>query len=240
MSDPTITPVDLEQIEEDERRDKIRNYALLGLIALIGCAVAFWVGSLVSANQEDAAKSAAGQEQAQVEKFNLAQQIAAACKDPENGLDEATAARLCKDAQQIVREGPQGAQGIPGATGAQGPAGIQGIQGIPGVAGADGTDGRDGADGNTGATGAKGDTGDTGATGPQGEKGDTGATGEQGPQGPAGDTGATGPQGPSGEDGEPPVAWVVYGPAEQVIERCERTPDFDRDAPTYTCTRATP
>jgi len=231
MSDPTITPVDLEQIEEDERHDKIRNYVLLGLVALIGCAVAFWVGSLVSANQEEAAKSAAGQEQAQVEKFNLAQQIAAACKDPQNGLDEATAARLCKDAQQIVREGPQGAQGIPGATGAQGPSGLQGIQGIPGV---DGATGAKGDTGDTGATGATGAAGADGAPGEQGPKGDTGA---QGPQGEKGDTGAIGPQGPQGADGEPPAGWVVFGPNDAVVERCTRAENFDAASPAYTCTR---
>ena len=226
--DPTIGAVDLEKIEEEERREKIRNRILLGLVALIGCAVAFWVGSLVSANQEEAAKSQVQTEQAQVEKFNLAQQIAVACADPDSGLDEDAQARLCQDAKSIVREGPQGAQGIPGV---QGPAGEQGMTGAQGVRGPPGIDGIDGDTGATGAAGADG------APGPAGEKGATGDTGPQGPQGEKGDTGAIGPQGPAGADGEPPVSWVVYGPNDQVIERCERVADFDPDAPQYTCTR---
>ncbi len=234
MSDPTTPPVDLEQMDEDESRDKWRNRILLGLIALIGFAIAGWVGYLVSANQEEAAKSAAGQEQAQVEKFNLAQQIAAACNDPDNGLDEATATRLCRDAKTIVREGPQGAQGIPGVQGVQGVDGARGVQGVQGVPGNDGADGADGTDGLDGADGA------TGATGPEGPAGPAGQDGAQGPAGPAGadgQDGAPGPAGPAGQNGEPPVSWVVFGPNEQVIERCEREPDFQADAPEYVCTR---
>jgi hypothetical protein len=231
MSDNT-NPVDLAGMEVDERRDKWRNRALIALIFLIGCGVALWVGTLVNTNQEKASTAKEqtvtaqqGEEQAQVEKFNLAQQIAAACNNPDSGLDEATEVRLCHDAKSIVREGPQGAQGIPGAQGVQGVPGQQGIQGIPGANGKDGLDGQDGA---------------TGAEGDQGPAGPAGADGAQGPTGPAGadgKDGAPGPAGPAGKDGEPPVSWVVYGPNEQVIERCEREPDFQSDAPEYVCTR---
>ena len=245
MSDPTTTPVDLAQIDEDERHEKIRNRVLIGLILLIGLGVAFWVGSLVNANQEEAASANAGQEQAQVEKFNLAQQISAACKDPENGLDEDTAARLCRDAQQIVREGPQGAQGVPGATGAQGPIGIQGIQGIPGVSGTNGKDGATGPTGLTGATGAngtdgaQGPPGDTGAQGATGPKGDTGATGPVGDKGDPGDAGPAGPPGPQGDAGPPgpagPAADVITFQTDGVTTVCNRDEGAPVDAPTYTC-----
>jgi Collagen triple helix repeat (20 copies) len=242
MSDNT-NPVDLEGMEVDETRDKWRNRTLLILIFLIGCGVALWVGTLISANQEKAAEAKdqtvtaqQGEEQAQVEKFNLAQQIAEACKDPENGLDEATAARLCRDAATIVREGPQGAQGIPGVQGVAGQDGARGAQGIPGVNGIDGADGKDGIDGQDGATGA------TGAEGPAGPAGQDGAQGPAGPAGADGQDGAPGPAGPAGADGQPPVSWVVYGERggePVVIETCERVaePEWNPASPEYTCTR---
>lgn len=170
MSDPTIKRVDLKQIEDEEHREKIRNRVLLVLITLIGIAVAVWVGSLVTHEQDTTEKAQEQVEQVQVEKFNLAQQIAAACADPTaEALDEDTYRRLCADARTIVREGPQGAQGIPG---------VQGPQGIQGVAGGTGPQG---------PQGIQGETGGTGAQGPQGEKGDTGSVGAQGPPGEDGD-----------------------------------------------------
>lgn len=226
--DPTKPVVDLQQIEAEEQREKIRNRVILVLITLVGFAVAAWVGAVVDDAQEDTGRAQAKTEQVEVEKFNLAQQIAAACSDPDSGLDEAAEARLCRDAQQIVREGPQGAQGIPGvqgpageqgATGAQGP---QGVQGIPGTDGVNGLPGKDGA------------------VGPPGEPGQDGADGEQGPPGPAGadgQDGSMGPAGPPGQDGEPPVSWVVYGTNGTVTERCQRVDDFNPAEPRYTCTR---
>jgi hypothetical protein len=238
MSDPTIGHVDLDQIEADERREKIRNRIIIAVILLIGIAVAFWVGNIVSHNQDETTRAESKTTQAQVEKFNLAQQIAAACKDPAaESLDSATYARLCKDAATIVREGPQGAQGIPGVQGpqgAQGNAGIQGVQGIPGIPGADG---KNGTDGKAGAVGPPGADGKDGAVGPPGPAGADGAAGPAGPAGADGKDGAMGPAGPAGADGEPPFAWVVYGPNDTVVERCERAPDFDPAEPRYTCTR---
>jgi hypothetical protein len=228
MSDHT-NPVNLEGMDEDERRDKWRNRVLIALIALIGFAVAGWVGAIVNDNQNDARKAEAGQEQAQVEKFNLAQQIATACADEsKKSLDAATYDRLCHDAATIVREGPQGAQGIPGVQGPQGVQGNDGLQGAQGVRGPPGENGKDGTNGTPGADGAQG---------PQGEQGPAGATGPQGPQGERGETGAVGPQGPAGADGQPPTGWVVFGENDQVIETCKRSDPFDSASPTYTCTR---
>ena len=238
MSDPTIGHVDLEQIEAEERREKIRNRVIIAAILLLGILVAFWVGSIVSHNQDETTKAETKTEQAQVEKFNLAQQIAAACKDESaKTLDSETYARLCKDAATIVREGPQGAQGIPGVQGpqgAQGNAGIQGVQGVPGVPGADGTNGVDGEQGPPGPAGADGADG---AVGPPGPAGADGAAGPAGPAGADGKDGAIGPAGPAGADGQPPMGWVVYGPNNVVTERCERADPFDPAEPRYTCTR---
>lgn len=225
MSDeiPTtrVDRLELDRLEAEEHHEKWRTWALLAAILLIGVGVALWVGMSINANQEVATKAEAQTEQAQVEKFNLAQQIAAACADPNaESLDEATYARLCSDARTIVREGPQGAQGIPGAQGVQGIPGMQGAQGIPGI---------------DGAAGPKGDTGDIGPQGIPGEKGDTGDTGPQGPQGEKGDTGAIGDQGPAGEDGEPPFSWVVYNAGGEVVQTCTRTETFDPESPTYSC-----
>lgn len=155
MSDPTITPIDLEQIEDDEHREKIRNRIVNGVVFVIGVIIALVVGMTVNDSQDTASQAKQDTEQAQIEKYNLAQQIAAACASPETeSLDEALYERLCSDARTIVREGPQGAQGIPGtqgvpgmtgAEGPPGPQGPQGPQGEPGV-GLPGADGKDGAD----------------------------------------------------------------------------------------------
>lgn len=223
--DPTKPLIDLDQIEAEEQREKFRNYALIAIIAVIGCAVAFWVGTLINANQDQTTKAEQLTEQAQVEKFNLAQQVAAACADPSaTALDEATYERLCTDARTIVKAGPRGAQGIPGP---------QGIQGLPGAQGVPGTDGLDGADGAAGKDGAQG------PEGPAGPPGADGATGPQGPPGKDGADGATGPAGEDGQDGaagQPPFSWVVYDQNGNEIRRCERTAEFDPAAPTYTCT----
>lgn len=230
MSDPTKPVIDLEQIEADERRERIRNRVLLALVALIGCAVAFWVGALVNDEQAETKKAEAQTEQAQVEKFNLAQQIADACADKSTeSLDDETYQRLCADARTIVREGPQGAQGIPGVQGPQGVQGTTGLQGAQGVRGPPGPAGTDGIDGVDGAPG------ETGAQGPAGEKGDTGETGPQGPQGPQGETGPVGPAGPQGPAGEPPTGWIVLGPNGAPVEECLRDAGSPDDAPTYTC-----
>jgi hypothetical protein len=222
---PPHDEADFERLDHEDKMDKYRNRAIIVLVALIGCGVAFWVGSLVNANQEEAAKAQDQTEQAQVEKFNLAQQVADACADPAaKALDEQTYTNLCTDARQIVQEGPQGPQGI------------QGIRGLPGINGVDGKDGTDGA------VGLPGDTGDTGDQGPQGEKGDTGATGPQGEKGDKGDPGepgAVGPQGPAGADGKPPFSWVVFDDEGNEIERCvQDEANFDPQSPRYICTRA--
>lgn len=225
---------ELSRLEEEERVERLRNRVILAVVMLVGIVVAVWVGMQIDANQASEDKAQAKTEQVQVEKFNLAQQVAEACADPDvSALDEATYAGLCLDARTIVREGPQGAQGIPGVQGVQGTQGLQGIQGIRGPPGVDGIDGTNGLNGE------KGDTGDTGAQGPQGEKGETGDTGAQGPQGEKGDTGSVGEQGPRGADGEAPFSWVVYGPGGQVVEECVRTVTFDPRSPTYTCTGPT-
>jgi hypothetical protein len=244
MSDPTIGPVDLEQMEAEEHREKIRNRVILALIFIIGVCIALWVGYLLNSEQKTVDKAEQRTEEVQAEKFNLAQQIAEACESNETeSLDEATYQRLCADARTIVREGPQGAQGIPGLQGPQGVQGVdgaQGVQGIPGTDGANGLDGADGAPGAQGETGPagppgeQGATGETGPQGPQGEKGDTGATG---PQGEPGETGAVGPQGPAGADGQPPFSWVVFNEAGNIVESCVRADPFTPAQPTYTCTR---
>lgn len=203
-----------------DRADRVNRwrtiaFAVMGALVL---ALVFLAWRESGVQQEE-------KQQAQTEKFNLAQQIASACKDPQNGLDESTALRLCRDAATIVREGPQGAQGVPGATGAQGPQGLQGIQGIRGF------------DGAQGEKGDVGDTGPQGLPGPQGDPGPAGPQGETGATGPQGDTGAVGPQGPAGTDGQPPFSWVVFSEGGQIIESCVRADPFDPAAPTYTCTR---
>lgn len=219
MSDPTITPIDLEQIEDDEHREKIRHRIVNGVVFVIGVIIALVVGMTVNDSQDTASQAKQDTEQAQIEKYNLAQQIAAACANPETEiLDEAVYARLCSDARTIVQEGPQGAQGIPGSQGIQG---VQGPHGPLGTNGVDGIAGADGADG---------------PLGPQGPSGADGAAGAQGPAGPAGADGAVGPQGPAGENGEPPFSWVVYDGGGQVIETCTRSETFNEDEPTYTCT----
>lgn len=230
------TPSDLAEIDEEARREKIRNRAILTAIFVLGCLVALWVGYLLNEEQATAVKAEVATEQAQVEKFNLAQQIAAACADPE-GLDEDTQMRLCADARQIVREGPQGAQGIPGV---QGPQGVQGSTGLVGAQGPIGVSGLPGVDGLDGDDGAPGPAGPAGAAGPVGEKGETGETGPQGERGEKGETGAVGPSGPAGADGQPPFSWVVYDEDGNVVESCSRSGSFDPDEPTYTCTSARP
>lgn len=168
MSDPTIpaTRADkakLDALEAEERRDRRRNALLILLVFAVGVGVALWVGATLDDSQDTAVEAEQRTEQVEVEKFNLAQQIAAACADPEaEALDEATYARLCSDARTIVREGPRGAQGIPGV---QGPPGVQGLQGPPGSDGEDGLPGPPGADGADGRDGADGATGDRGAPG---------------------------------------------------------------------------
>ena len=228
MSDPTLPPVDLEKMDEDERRDKIRNRIIIALIALIGFAVAGWVGNIVAANQDEAKTSQAQTEAAQVEKFNLAQQISAACRDQDSELDADIAQRLCQDAATIVREGPEGAQGVPG---------VQGVQGVPGLQGPMGLTGAQGVRGPPGVTGTAGTPGEPGTNGVDGQPG---AQGPAGPAGKDGEDGAVGPVGPAGEagkDGEPPVGWVVYGPGDTVVETCTRADPFDAQDPRYTCTR---
>lgn len=210
-------------IEAEERRDRRRNRLLIAAVFLVCVGLALWVGSLINASQKDAAQADKATVQAQVEKYNLAQQVAAACADvTRESLDEETYNRLCTDARTIVREGPRGAQGIPGQ---QGPQGVQGVQGIPGADGADGKPGKDGEDG------------EDGAPGPAGTDGKDGAQGPQGPPGADGKDGAVGPAGPAGQDGQPPYSWVVYNEAGNVIESCIRTDPFDPKAPTYQCTR---
>ncbi len=193
-------------------------------------------------------------EQAQAEKLNLAQQIAAACRDPNNGLDEPTSTRLCRDAATIVREGAQGAQGVPGTAGASGATGPPGPRGFPGIGsvgaqgppgppgpgstvpGPSGANGSSGADGTNGAdstvpgpAGANGATGDTGPAGPPGADGATGPAGPAGPPGADGAPGADGPTGPPGADGSPGADGAPGEPAVPFTF----TIAIDRD--TFTC-----
>jgi hypothetical protein len=229
MSDEQPT---LAHLDAEERKDQIRNRVLLGVVGAIAIAVALWVGGLIDNEQKTTAKAEKKTEQAQVEKFNLAQQVAAACADPDaKVLDDVLYARLCTDARTIVREGPQGAQGIPGVQGPMGPQGVTGAQGARGPAGSAGAAGTDGKAGPAGPAGAEG------AVGPAGPAGADGAPGPQGPPGADGKDGAVGPAGPAGANGEPPMSWVVYGSNGQVTERCERATNFDPTEPRYTCTR---
>lgn len=234
--------VDLSELDAEERRDRIRNRVIFGVVAAVAIGVALWVGGIVDDEKQSAEKAQAQTAQAQIEKYNLAQQIAAACADPKaETLDGATYARLCTDAREIVREGPRGAQGIPGRDGPPGAPGVPGVPGVPGIPGVDGRDGADGKDGQagpSGATGPAGQDGEAGAVGPPGPPGKDGQDGPQGPAGPAGQDGAVGPAGPAGADGEPPYGWVVYGPNNQEIERCERATPFNPDEPRYSCTRS--
>lgn len=95
--------------------------------------------------------------------------------------------------------------------------------------------------------------------GPPGPRGPAGASGEPaptitpspgppGPPGPPGDT-VTGPPGPPGKDGadgkdgrdgthgapgQPPMSWTWT--QDGTTYTCRRTPDFDPQAPRYTCT----
>lgn len=207
---------ELDRLEVEERRERRRNRLLIALIFLISIPVAIWVGSLINGSQDTATDAIAGKEQAQVEKFNLAQQIATACAEPD-GLDEQTQARLCRDARTIVREGPQGAQGVPGVQGVQG---VQGIQGIRGFDGANGKDGADGKDGIPGVNGTNGVDGKDGAPGKDGVDGKDGVAGVDGAD---------------GKDGQPPFSWVVFDERGNPTETCTRTTDFDPASPTYTC-----
>ena len=231
MSDE-LTRVDraeLDRLEAEEHKQNWQDWALRAAVMIIGILVAVWVGTQIDSSQETAEKAVDKTEQAQVEKFNLAQQIAVACADRSiESLDEDTYARLCADARTIVREGPQGAQGIPGVQGPQGTQGVTGLQGAQGIPGIQGPPGES-------IIGPPGEKGDTGDVGPQGEKGETGDTGAQGPQGEKGDTGGIGPQGPAGEAGQPPFSWVVYNEGGQVVQTCVRTEDFVAESPTYIC-----
>lgn len=192
----------LHELDAEERRDRIRTRWALSIAAVIAIAAAFWVGSLIDTEQASKTKAQAQTQRAQVEKYNLAQQIAAACADPKaTVLDETAYARLCTDARAIVREGPRGAQGVPGHTGAQGVPGPQGIPGVRGVIGLDGKDGANGKDGQPGPVGQPGAVGPAGPAGPPGADGATGPAGPPGPPGADGKDGATGPMGPPGEDG---------------------------------------
>lgn len=217
------------EVLEDEREATRSRYILSAIVFIVGVLVAFGVGFLISESQKEAAKSATTAakavgtaEQAQAEKFNLAQQVALACAE-EKGLDEASQRKLCRDAEQVVQQGPRGPQGIPGT---------QGPQGIPGEDGRDGTNGKNGIDGSNGINGQDG------VDGQPGENGQDGAQGPPGPAGKDGKDGAIGPQGPAGKDGEPPFSWVVYDEAGNVTETCTRSADFDPASPTYTCTES--
>lgn len=234
LEDAVLTDDKLRTLEEEERRDRRRNRLILAAIFILGCAVALWVGASISQSQDatkkadtSATQAKAAADQSQAEKFTLAQQVAAACAG--GTLDKDVQTQLCRDAQQITKEGPRGAQGIPG---------VQGIQGVQGVPGVDGLDGKDGLNGKDGATGPKGESGKDGAQGPAGPAGEPGKDGAQGPAGPPGadgKDGAVGPQGPAGEDGQPPYAWVVFDEQGREVRRCERSDPFDPAQPTYTC-----
>ncbi len=225
-----------EDIEAEERRESAHRWLAAAAVFVAGVLIALWVGYSINESQDSEKKAQAqttearGQaDQAQAEKFTLAQQVAAACAADD--LDPAVQTQLCRDAQQVVREGPRGAQGIPG---------VQGIQGVQGIPGADGRNGQDGADGNTGAAGPAGVDGAPGAEGPAGPAGADGAPGPAGPAGADGKDGADGAVGPAGKDGadgQPPFSWVVYNERGEVIESCTRTNEFDPANPTYTCTR---
>lgn len=204
-----------KDLDRADRVNRWRTVAFAVMAALV-LALLFLAWRESGVQQEE-------KQQAQVEKFNLAQQIAVACKDP--SMDESMSDRLCKDAATIVREGPQGAQGVPGATGPQGVQGTQGLQGIQGIRGFDGA---------TGATGASGVDGINGLNGIDGTNGVDGAPGKDGVDGK---DGAAGIAGTDGADGQPPFSWTVFNENGDVRETCTRADPFDPAAPTYTCTR---
>ena len=227
-----IEPFDEEADDAAEQRERNRNRTLLAVIMGSGVLVALWVGYLISSSQEGEEKAATTAvvaedkaDQAQAEKFTLAQQVAAACAGGD--LDEDVQTQLCSNAREVVKEGPRGAQGIPG---------IQGVQGVPGEDGKQGPQGVQGVPGTAGTDGAPGEKGETGAQGEAGPAGPEGQQGPPGPEGPAGKDGAVGPQGPAGRDGQPPVGWIVFGENGQEIERCNRADPFDPASPTYVCT----
>jgi hypothetical protein len=225
-----------EEDAREERHERWRTYLPLALIMLGGVIVALWVGYSISESQKEqvkakttAVKAIDAADQAQAEKYTLAQQVAAACAG--GTLDPEIQTQLCSDARQVVKEGPQGAQGIPGIQGVQG---VKGEQGIPGKNGADGAPGPKGDTGASGVNGKDGLPGEKGDVGAVGEKGETGATGPQGPPGPKGDTGGIGPQGPPGKDGQPPVSWTVEN-ADGSTTNCNRADDWTLAVPTYSC-----
>ena len=177
---------DNSDIDRAERKRWLSIAAAFTLLLLTAGLV--WL--FMQDSESDERDAVIAKRQAQVEKYNLARQVASACADQStSGMDEATYARLCSDAATIVREGPQGAQGIPGPMGPQGTQGIQGPMGFQGIPGVDGKDGKDGA---------LGPPGPAGENGKDGVDGKDGATGPAGPAGADGKDGATGPAGPAG------------------------------------------
>lgn len=156
--------------------------------------------------------------QAQRSAATLAEQVQAACADPESELligDE----DICDLAQKVADEpAPPAIQltpepGLDGKDGERGPQGPQGIPGIPGLDGKNGLNGSDGltpAPGLNGKDGQNGSSGKDGAPGPAGDPGPAGPAGPEGPAGPAGPEGPAGPAGPVGPEGPmgPPGAPV--------------------------------
>lgn len=140
--------------------------------------------------------------QAQQSAATLAEQVQAACADPESELligDE----DVCDLAQEVADEPAPAIQLTPepGKDGERGLQGPQGVQGVPGIQGPKGLDGQTSPPGKDGASGANGEPGPAGPAGPAGPQGDPGPQGEVGPQGPEGPVGPQGPEGPAG--GEP-------------------------------------
>lgn len=214
MSEELLPVADEADLDRLERVNRWRTIAFLAFGAVV-LALLFITWRESNRAEEQTAT-------AQAQTFDLAQQIARACADPDTAsLDRGVYQRLCSDAAEIVHEGPQGAQGVPGPVGPQGTQGIQGPQGFQGPTGPRGPPGADGADGAPGAVGA------TGAQGPAGERGEPGPSGPAGPPGSTGPSGPPGPAGADGEDGIPTPFFLVIpgnGNSGDVRYECVKSP----------------
>lgn len=184
----------MKRYEHDAKRDRRTILAIVAFI-ILSILLASW---LLHSNETKTAETDSAKQGA----YTLAQQVAAACLDPEA---KKALGKACPDAQQIIKEGPPGPAGAVGPAGAQGPQGAQGIQGVQGIQGPPGPSGPPGLVGQVGPTGAAGPAGADGTNGTDGTNGADGATGPEGPPGPAGTDGKDGVNGAT-------VTAITYDP----------------------------